>query len=783
MLANGARSRGIALILHPEQAKRQIIREAVSRDFDIVEAESPVDALGLLLESKVDLVIADASFCGKPLLDGIAGAGLSGRCVFLSSPASVNRLIDGFSRGHAFGIVYDTDDLQDLRSQIAGIVHPRAAIRHTASNVVLHAEVGGRTLSHRVLDISNSGCAIRLQARTHENPLLPGEFLSKIRLTQDGMTILEGTSGVIRHLEFQHHDVDGIAFLAGIEFVPVANGTEYPVEESILTDRVVIAASLNAALRPQSGGVRLNTPGLEQERVHASRGVVEFDASIVRLNVNRVPDWEPGDVCRAVFELGGTQHVFWSSVQGVAIEDDETTLSVTLPKALTTRRCRNTQRFKPPSDRPVSVSLTCPFRAGRLEAHVIDITASGASFEIDGATQLLPVGSLIPQLALSFPHGATFSGRAQVRSLHPLQSGTGSSLKCGVEFIDLNPVERAELADDIVRCVRPEVSSGLESGFEDIWSFLKDSGFLYPEKLKHLNEDEIRMSVSRLLDRPNDVFKTWLCKAQDQIVAHISAIRLFDATWGVQHLAATSHREGVSRARVLNMALTEYCEQNPEIQWVRICYRPTNLWPAHVFGSYAQKMVDRELSELRTLSYLVAPTGNTAEESQPREITVRPFMPEDLIAIEGYFVSRRQSIQLRSADISLQGILLEPVNHAYGRLGLFRGREVIVAERAGELVGFVLAEISSPGLNFSELTNAASIHLLQNDPSVLRSLARAVRALYYEAGRNECIVLADEDLVPSLLDYGFHKQKEYCRWTWHRSLWRRFYEHSVRAFG
>jgi hypothetical protein len=782
LVPTGTPSRGLALVLHSDPAKREVIRETVSREFETVERTTPEDALGLLSGGNVSLVIADASYCGKPLLEGVAKAGLSGRCVFLSSPDSVNRLIDGFSRGHAFGIVYDSEDLHYLRSQIAQIVHPRVSTRHAASGILLHTEVKGGSLRCPVLDISNSGCAIRMRALPDQKPLLPGEFLSGIRLTRDDVTVLEGTSGVVRHLEFQRDAADGIGFVVGIEFVRPENPAESPAEESVLNDRVIIAASLKAALRPQDAGLQLNMPGFEGERIQAVGSSAELDGASLRLSVDRIPDWEPGDVCRAVFELGGTQHVFWSSVIDVAVDKDEPTLNLTMPRALITRRCRHTQRFRPPRDQAVFISLTSPFHAREIEAKVIDITASGAAFQIDGSRHLLPVGSLLPQITLSFPHGAEFNGRAQVRSLQQLKSTNGANLKCGVEFIDLNLVQRAELADDIVRCVRPEVCSGLESGFEDIWNFLKVSGFLYPEKLKHLNEEQIRQSVSQLLERPNDVFKTWLCKSEGQIVAHISAIRLFDSTWGVQHLAATHHREGVSRARVLNMALTEYCEQHPEIEWVRICYRPTNQWPARVFGSYAQKMVDRELSELSTLSYLVAPVGNSSDESEYRGITIRPLAPEDLVALEAYFVSRRQSIQLRSADISKEGIFLEQVNRAYERLGLYRERKVIVGERSGELVGFVLAEMSSPGLNFSELTNAASIHLLQNDPVVLRSLAGAARALYGQAGRKECIVLADEDLVPSLLDYGFTKQKEYCRWTWHRSLWRRFYEHSVRAF-
>jgi len=774
--------RRVALVLHPERLKRQLIGEAISDQFEVVEATTAADGLELVPTGNLDLVIADASFCGKPLLDVVARAGLSGRCIFLSSPSSVNRLIDGFSRGHAFGVVYDTENQQDLQQQIAKIVHPRAATRHAASNVILQAEIDGRVLACPVVDISNYGCAIWMQARPAQEPLFPGTFLSKLRLTQDGVTLLEGTSGVIRHLEVSHRSADRIVFCAGVEFILTETGADHPAEESVIHDPVIIAASLRAALRAQSAGVYLNTPGFEQERIHADQGTVEFDASLLRLSIDRIPNWEPGDVCRGVFELGGTQHVFWSSILAAMVEDGATILNLTMPRTLTARRCRNTQRFKPPRDQPVSMSLTCPFQPDELKTNAIDITASGVAFRIDGSKQLLPIGSLIPEVTLTFPHGARFTGKARVRSLHPTEAEGASSLKCGIELINLHPVERAELADYVVRCVRPEVSSGLDSNFEEIWSFLKSSGFLYPEKLKHLNEDEIRKSMTALLARPNDVSKTWICKVQDRTVAHISAIRLFDSTWGVQHLAAAPHREGISRARLLNMALTEYCEQHPEIQWVRICYRPTNQWPARVFGTYAQKMVDRELSELRTLSYLVASTRE-APEPPAREITVRPFEPEDLTAIEAYFVSKRRSIQLRSTDISHEGISLDQVNRAYQRFGLFRKREVLVAERRGDVVGFALAEISSPGLNFSELTNSASIHLLEEDPRVLGSLTGAARALYRDAGRDECIVLADEELVPSLLDYGFSKQKEYCCWTWHRSLWRRFYEHSVRAFG
>jgi c-di-GMP-binding flagellar brake protein YcgR len=305
-----------------------------------------------------------------------------------------------------------------------------------------------------------------------------------IELHRNGELVLGDTADTVRHLDVVNH-VDGARlFQAGVEFQPFENASDHPAEEHVVRDRVVIAASLEAALVPNSPGLYLNAPGLESERVRAASGVVEFDARLLSLTISSSPGWEPGDVCRVVFELGGTQHVFWSSVLEVSNDEAAPEIVLTFPKAVAARRCRNTQRFKPPSEQPVSMTLTAPLLRRTIETDALDITASGASFAIDGQSDLLPIGTRLAEVEVNFPHGASFQGSARVRSLHAINPDGGTRLKCGIEFEDLHPVERAELADYVVRCVRPEVSSGLDSNFDEIWSFLKKSGFLYPEKLR-----------------------------------------------------------------------------------------------------------------------------------------------------------------------------------------------------------------------------------------------------------------------------------------------------------
>ena len=119
----------------------------------------------------------------------------------------------------------------------------------------------------------------------------------------------------------------------------------------------------------------------------------------------------------------------------------------------------------------------------------------------------------------------------------------------------------------------------------------------------------------------------------------------------------------------------------------------------------------------------------------------------------------------------------------YARFGILRKREAIVAERHGRAVGFALLEIASLGLNFSELTNAFTVHLLGDDREAQGVLVRAAKHRYGQLGRTHCVALEEGEQLGAFESAGFKKLKDYACWTFHRTHLEAMEEYFVSLFG
>ena len=112
-----------------------------------------------------------------------------------------------------------------------------------------------------------------------------------------------------------------------------------------------------------------------------------------------------------------------------------------------------------------------------------------------------------------------------------------------------------------------------------------------------------------------------------------------------------------------------------------------------------------------------------------------------------------------------------------------REGRLLVAERDGRVVGFALLEVSSLGLNFSELTNAFTVHLLEEDEDAHRALVVAAQRRYAEIGRSHCVALAEGEHLLAFEEAGFARVKDYACWTFHRDHMSDLEEYFAKLFG
>jgi len=410
---------------------------------------------------------------------------------------------------------------------------------------------------------------------------------------------------------------------------------------------------------------------------------------------------------------------------------------------------------------------------------VLDLTTSGLSFALRHADEVLPTGTILRHLRLRFPEGDEIRCTGRVRAT----THSSSVDKCGVEFEGLTQRDQDRLADAIVHAGQPEVRDARGTPFAEIWRFFERSGFVYADKRDGLDLPETARTFERLLNGTNEVYKGTLFVRDGTIHAHVSAIKMYCRTWMLQHLAAQPlGKRPQSVARAMNLALLEHLEQKPEIEWIRVSYRPENRAPARLFTALSRQSPDPFLSRTSAWICMRAPSAGISSPELDERSTrgVTPANEDDLQLIERFFLARGEVSSLQQEDLFADDIRLSRISEEYQRIGLTRSREILVARRGGDLAGFALLEFSSPGLNLSELTSAFRVFSCENGAQDPRpSLITAARRRYAQLGRKFAIALVEEDEDLPFLDAGFEPFRQYALWTWHRSLYRHFYDHML----
>jgi hypothetical protein len=569
---------------------------------------------------------------------------------------------------------------------------------------------------------------------------------------------------------------DRVAYKLGLE-LQRPSGRRRDEMDEVVTEPARILALLQEGVPRNSFTARLADAAALLSRGGPARLVRETRTVLVESDP--AMDVGVGDVVEGRFDLSGKSYAFLSSVRAIDPQPSGPRLSLGLPRAVRMLKRRQSMRVRLHEGSDIVVTVTSPFTGESRPRRVLNITSSGIAFSIPAETVLLPIGTSLPRVVLRFGESFELRCSAVVRNLL-VRDGDTDEVVCGIEFEGLSENEKGRLADAIVHSGKRLLRDGTGTSFDALWGFLTESRFLYPEKVQRIDVGAVRRTLTPLLARSNSLLKTSLVANGDKIEAHASGLRAYRSTWTLQHLAALpGGKSTMTRGRMLNLAVIDYMEQLPGIEWVKIWFRPTNRWPAHVFGGFATKLADPALSSLKTYSYMTS-TGEAGPSPSFRRIHVRDAETCDFAVVESYFVGQRDAVLLSADDLTSRHLELGEISEAYASAGLIRRREVLIAERGEVPCGFALLEISSPGLNLSELTNTFRTFAIDADPEVHRALAIRARSRYSELGYKRVISLAGQAEEEALATIGFETSKQYTCWTWHRSLYQAFCEHVLR---
>jgi hypothetical protein len=404
----------------------------------------------------------------------------------------------------------------------------------------------------------------------------------------------------------------------------------------------------------------------------------------------------------------------------------------------------------------------------------------GASFDVDLERDLLPIGLRVPRIDLQMG-GEVIRLSGRVRNL--VRTSRGS--RCGIELDPVDDATHRQLSDAIVRNRYPMLEDAGHAGFDELWQFFRESGFVDSEKEALLEPvlGEVRRTFDALAACSGRVARSMMIRENGLIVAHIAGLRAYRRTWMIHHLAAL---QGRHVGGIASEAATEYLVHNTDFEYLRAWFYARARFPVRMFGGFARKVADPRLSDLRRVAHGLIPVDARFDRA-PADIAVQEAGDHDLATVERYFVAHERPLLVRAEDLTRGGLKLDTVRRSYEREGVERRRMVLMAKRGEQPLGFAVLEISSLGLTLSDSLSSFRMFVMPRAhaerQSVRSALLNHLLPIYAESSRRFARVL----LPPA--DSGEYRalgitldDAESLCWTIHRTQFRPFIDHMQRLF-
>jgi len=352
--------------------------------------------------------------------------------------------------------------------------------------------------------------------------------------------------------------------------------------------------------------------------------------------------------------------------------------------------------------------------------------------------------------------------RAEIDRLVAAWRSMGASFDLVLRRLIEQQIEDMRLAD----------ARGEMPAFAEVIDLYSATRFLYPAKLEELEPRfaEVEKTWKSLLAANGDIFKFVFRRQVEgrRAVAKSSvcAFTYAPGTWQGQHLVSRDRHQFTATLSALS-ALSSWVAELPDARCVRITYRPDNPGVNQLFGGITAAIGSVD-STLRTLDYFVTDRLGEilAEQKEERDVHVERISRGNP-AVEAFYRSRLHESVVES--LRLDDPDLAALDEKYAAHGLVRRRAVFAVIASERVVGAVICNETSEGINFSFLENAIEeLEVSEElDANARRSVARALllRACRYsqELRRNYAVGLLGKEWAPLRQELGLvsRKPKEY----------------------
>jgi len=253
-----------------------------------------------------------------------------------------------------------------------------------------------------------------------------------------------------------------------------------------------------------------------------------------------------------------------------------------------------------------------------------------------------------------------------------------------------------------------------------LWDFFFETGFIYPEKYATMVEhlESYKSTYAKLYSNHPTIARHFIHMEHGKLLGHFALLRLHEKTWVLQHHAAL-HNQRKSGLLVLDR-LCEYINDthalhSANIRFAAGYYRSDNKFPATVFGGFLKKANNPKIFSGDDFAYIgfesLHPSEDWDDSGRWELAKVRRGDLEDL---QGFYEKVSGGLLLEAADMAPESLDQDSLTEEYENAGFRHEIHRLAIRKNGELKAVVAVNRTDIGLNFSELSNATKIFVVDS---------------------------------------------------------------------
>ena len=436
-----------------------------------------------------------------------------------------------------------------------------------------------------------------------------------------------------------------------------------------------------------------------------------------------LPQWNrinPGKPLNILLKNQPGEIVYSGWVQVLKERDREREhLVIFNPKVNGFQRIKNretrTERFKlTPSP---NVIFPHPLIQKTMKLPIRDVSITGFSLEAqeEESANLIP-GLIITEMNIEFPDQSNLPCQGQIVYQRRVNE---SRIQYGFFILKISSVDHLKLSNLLNRIINQNVELNGLIDSESLWSLFFRSGFIYPQKYKQLvnKKDHFREVYSNICLNHPEIARHFIYQDRGEIQGHIGMLRVYDKTWMIHHYAADPDfrykKVGLTLLHQLHRYIIDSINvTTTNLKYIICYYQPKNKFSNLVFGGAVRKIKNPSAFSLDKLAYLNFPSYLRSEEL-PAPWWIEPATPNDLEELSGFYKILSGGLMLEALDLKPAPAGPDRLNEHYAQAGLNRQRQILAVKKGATLRAVISLTMTNVGLNLSELTNAATLIILE----------------------------------------------------------------------